>query len=273
MTTAELMQEQVTDTELFKQVMVGVAGQLGLSMDFLRDGNRVVFTGQNEQYELLNYDIGLNTHQSHIRAKNKSLCYELLNKQGVSAIEHFRLEKPEKSIDAIKEMTQKVKEQYSFPLVVKSNFGGGGEDVYFAFNETDLALYIYDMVQRGLTVAISPFYSFTTEYRCTVLDNEVVMSYGKIKPEDSLQHNLSKGAQVIDTPEHLKEEMYSIAIKANKALGLRFSNIDIVDTHEGLKVLEVNDSVALKRVVRNSVDRQREAINAYVKAITALRGD
>lgn len=264
--------ENISDTLLFLDIMQGVAARLGFNLDFLDDGRKVVFSNGEEVYELLNYDIGLNTHQASMKAKDKSMCYEYLSKAGVPAIEHFLIKNPFSFNKSDVEVTLgEVKRKYGLPLVVKQNDGGGGKNVFFVYNDEDLISTVAGLFKRNLDVALSPFYELGIEYRCTVLYDEVLMWYGKEKSENQLKHNLSMGSRVVDVPKHLQEDLYIIAVKAVKALGLRFANVDIVETSEGLKVLEVNNTVTLKRVARCSDERKQEAIDVYVKAIEKLR--
>lgn len=266
----------LSDEELFKNVMQDTATILGLNMEFLYEGWLVRFTKpyeQSERYELLGYDIGLNSSQSSFIAKDKAMCYKYLFEAGVPAIEHFLL-KPNDykySSESAKETLSNVKKNYQFPLVVKQNNGGGGKNILYAFDDLDLTLAIGELSNNHLEISISPYYEFPIEYRCTYLDGEVIMSYGKTKGEN-LQNNLSKGAQVVEVPELLKEPLHDLAIQAGKAIGLRFANIDIVETKTGLLVLEVNASVAQKRVVRHSRELYEQAVNVYVTALSKLIG-
>ncbi|SOC41490.1 ATP-grasp domain-containing protein [Ureibacillus acetophenoni] len=264
----------LSDEELFKNVMQDTATELGLTMEFLYDGWIVRFTNPydpSKRYELLGYDIGLNSSQSSFIAKDKAMCFHYLLEAGVPAIEHFLL-KPKDykySNEDAKVTLAKVKSHYHFPFVVKQNNGGGGKNICFVADDSDLTFAIAEFSSENLEISISPYYDFPIEYRCTYLDGEVLMSYGKTKGEN-LQNNLSKGARVVEVPEHLKEELHAIAIKAGKAVGLRFGNIDIVETNKGLMVLEVNASVAQKRVARYSPELYHQSVNVYVTALRKL---
>ena len=266
----------LSDEELFKNVMQDTAKELGLEMEFLYEGWIVRFTNPinpSERYELLGYDLGLNSSQSSFIAKDKAMCYNYLLEAGVPAIEHFLL-KPNDykfSTEDAKVTLLKVKSNYNFPLVVKQNNGGGGKNICFALDDSDLTFAILELSKDHLEIALSPYYDFPIEYRCTYLDGEVLMSYGKTKGANQ-QNNLSKGARVVDVPEHLKEQLHDLTIRAAKAVGLRFGNIDIVETTKGLLVLEVNASVAQKRVARYSAELYQQSVNVYVTALRRLMG-
>nr|WP_198044799.1 hypothetical protein [Lysinibacillus timonensis] len=267
---------RLSDEELFQNVMQDTAKELGLDMEFLYDGWLVRFTNpynKSERYELLGYDIGLNSSQSSLIARDKAMCFNYLFEAGVPAVEHFLL-KPKDykfSNEEAKVTLLKVKSNYDFPLVVKQNNGGGGKNICFALDDSDLTFAIAELSSDRLEIALSPYYDFPIEYRCTYLDGEILMSYGKTKGEN-LQNNLSKGAQVVEVPELLKEQLHSLAIQAGKAIGLRFANIDIVETTKGLLVLEVNATVAQKRVARHSPELYQQAVNVYVSALRKLMG-
>lgn len=266
----------LSDEALFRNVMLDTAKELEFDMDFLYDGWLVRFTNpynQTERYELLGYDIGLNSSQSSFIAKDKAMCFKYLFEAGVPAIEHFLLKPTDYkfSNETAKETLSNVKSNYHFPIVVKQNNGGGGKNICYAFDDSDLTFAIAEFSSDNLEISLSPYYDFPIEYRCTYLDGEVLMSYGKTKGENQ-QNNLSKGAQVVEVPDSLKEQLHALAIKAGKAIGLRFANIDIVETSKGLMVLEVNASVAQKRVVRHSKELYDQAVNVYVTALKKLIG-
>ena len=82
-----------------------------------------------------------------------------------------------------------------------------------------------------------------------MLDGEVRLAFGKYKRPDMLQHNLSEGAEVVGIPPELDIQMQTLAKQASRAVNSRFCTVDIINTSEGLKILELNGSVTIKRVL------------------------
>lgn len=274
MTKGETKELIEANNNLFKDLMEKVGSSLGLNVDFLADGELVRFYNDSECYEMINYDIGLNTRLSHMKATDKSMGFSYLESNLVPSIEHFLLKNPLTSDIEESEITaviDSVVYNYGFPLIVKPNNGGGGADVTLVENKKELREAVSLLFSKRVEVTLSPFYPFITEYRCTVLDNKVLMSYGKVKASDQLQHNLANGATVVDVPSNLIDTIHNLAIEASKAIGIRFSNVDIVETPTGLRVLEINSGIALKRVIRNSVERTQLAKNVYIQAIKKLK--
>lgn len=264
-------------TDLFHQVMQKVADNLNLNVDFQHEGWKVTFTNKDTQnlqpITLMGYDLGLNNSLSFTIARDKFLCSQTLQEHGIPAVEHTLLSKTSHyTNNDIEQVLTAYRQDMTYPVVIKQNDGGGGKNIYFAFDETQFIINLADLMKKNVQVALSPYYDFNIEYRCTVLDDQVLMSYGKTKG-DNLQNNLSKGAQVVDVPPTLKEEIHALAIQANKALGLRFSNVDIIETKQGLKVLEINGTVALKRVLASSQERFDQAVYAYTEALKLTRGE
>ena len=245
-----IMFENLSDVDILRTVLEQASSNLELELDFQEDGALCYFkvpeTGDKVTY--MGHDFGFNKALNSMFAKNKVMCSEILTRNGVANIDHslfYSKEDHDNQIDVFSLV--------DYPCVLKPTLGGGGKDIYFCNNRNELLhayLKLYNKYDENDThkmVAISPYEEFGNEYRVTVLDNKVLLSYGKTKGENN-QNNLSMGAEIVYVPEELQEDIHALAIKANKALGLRLTNVDIVNTKDGLKVLEVNNTVVLKRI-------------------------
>lgn len=265
------------DSALFTSLMEDVATDLGLVADVKYGGHVVDFKGKGTNESMIAYDIGLNTHKAHLLAKDKENCSTHLLTHGVSVVVHTRLSNGLNGKSSVGGMSnvdllEVVLEHYSFPMVVKDNKGGAGKNVFLVHGLADLVTALSDLMARGLDPCVSKYYDFSTEYRVVVLDGEVMLSFGKRKQDGSFQHNLSSGATVVSLPVELESSVHDLALKATKALRLRFATVDIIETPDGLKVLEVNDSVTLKRVLKYG-EYYRLAHNAYKTALTKVMED
>lgn len=250
--------EETPVEEVYEKVLTKAGHSLGLDVDVRFGGLRTTFTVPETGDKIRYYasDMGFNTSLASYLAKDKVLCSELLTSKGVACIEHniFKVEDFENIYNT-----------HNFPLVIKPTRGGGGKDVYFVNNLTELVK-AYKTIKME-SVAVSPYVSFDVEYRVTVLDGKVLMTYGKTKGDNN-QNNLSKGAQVITTPEHLVPQLSELALKGAEVLGLRSANIDIVLLNGVTPlILEVNNTVALKRVAKTNSEFFYASINAYTQML------
>ena len=263
-----LQLDKLSANDLFQWAMETVAKLHKLDIDYKQEGWNIDFNKEGVTVaRLLSYDFGLNNAQAFTIAKNKALTSRFLTASDVSHVEHHQLTHTSlfNDVDSRK-VFDDFKANNDFPCVVKQSNGGGGKNIYFAYNDFDLVMAIAELKARNAQISLSPYYDFGIEYRCTVLNGEVLMAYGKTKGENQ-QNNLSKGAQVVDVPESLKEDLYALAVKTNNALGLDFTNIDIIDTAGGLRVLEVNGTVTMKRVLCAGHKYIYNTLEVYYKAI------
>lgn len=105
--------------------------------------------------------------------------------------------------------------------------------------------------------------------------NKLDMAYvpkDKEKIEISWKHNLSGGAKpnVLEKGE-LYDRIEKLAIKAGKAMNIKFATIDIIQTKEdSFYVLEVNSGVCTSIFVEQVDGGYEMAKNIYRKALQAL---
>ncbi len=73
-----------------------------------------------------------------------------------------------------------------------------------------------------------------------------VLSQGEIRPL-IWRHNLAAGAvPVLEIPETLRSHLVRLARRALQVLGLRVAAVDIVQTPDGLRVLEINSGIMME---------------------------
>lgn len=111
-------------------------------------------------------------------------------------------------------------------------------------------------------------------------ENDVVIEnrIGGEQPEEVLgngerlnlnwKHNLCRGASpsIIENGP-AASGISELAVKAAKAIGVRFASVDIAQTKEGLKVLEVNSGVMMENFSRLSEQNYMAAKNIYREAV------
>lgn len=83
------------------------------------------------------------------------------------------------------------------------------------------------------------------------------------------RHNLAHGAtaNLLSTDDTRWKEIELIANAARMALGIRFASIDIVETDDGLAVLEVNAGVMMEKFARQSPETWAIAKSIYYNAL------
>lgn len=67
-------------------------------------------------------------------------------------------------------------------VIVKSNIGTCGNEVFKVSNMPDLIDKLDELLQKNSPVCLSPYYHIKNEYRVIILNNEVKLIYGKKRP-------------------------------------------------------------------------------------------
>ncbi len=146
------------------------------------------------------------------------------------------------SLDEAREALKKYKKAVSKPL-----FGYKGRDLHLLTpdNHQDLEYILnkHGMVylQEFLESPVTP-----RDIRVFVVGNEVAGAIYRVAPPGSWISNLSQGGAPLPCP--LTEEMRDLAIRANQAVGTVYSGVDLMETSDGLKVLEVNGTPSGKGI-------------------------
>jgi len=178
----------------------------------------------------------VNSPESILNAKNKFATAVLLKKAGV----------PIPKTGLVTSMTWKnAADGMSFPVIVKKVSGSRGMGVmkFDSYNSLTSFFDFYFKGNRdpqGLLVQEYIRESDATDYRVVVVNGKVIFTMQRKgpDPEKNFRSNVAQGA--IPSAFQADKKMINIAIKANKALGLFYSGVDIMKAKDGYKVLEVN---------------------------------
>ena len=229
------------------------------------------------------YHFPLNLSSVKELCQDKCLTYEVLTAAGVPAAEHLFFPNPVSvaGIDRDSAWNRALSIlDAGKEVVVKNNYGTGGNQVYRVKTEEELKEIVDLIYQRSYAASLSPFYEIRDEYRVVMLDGEPQLTIRKERESRinekgekeylNWKHNLGQGATgiVVEDPEML-EKLYPIAKAAVKALGVRFCSADIIDTPEGLMILEVNAGVMLEHFAGQSEACFNKAKEIYRAAILA----
>lgn len=259
------------DMENYLRVVRKVAENMGMDLVERDGGWSVTFVDKRgNEFNMVMFDLGLNNSLVNRTVSDKSRCYDALVNSGVPAVPHYFYMYPNSTfrtmslLQTMAELNGMLNEYGS--IVVKANNGGAGRDVYMVRNEMELDIVAVDLFSRKESIAVSPLVDYEIEYRVIVLDGEVKMSFGKRRGDD-FKHNLSAGSLVVDVPDYLRDELYALAINAVDSVGARFASVDIVDHVDGLKVLEINGTVTLKRVAAASDKWFERCVSTYESAL------
>lgn len=87
----------------------------------------------------------------------------------------------------------------------------------------------------------------------------------------SWKHNLGHGAKAVELGDGtLKSSLSEVAISCMKALNLNFVSVDIVQSGDGLSVMEINSGVMMESYSRQGEKEYEKAKGIYRKAILRM---
>ncbi|MCR5832857.1 MAG: ATP-grasp domain-containing protein [Candidatus Saccharibacteria bacterium] len=258
---------------MFKIILAELCAELGIKCMNLSDNWVHVLTYKNQTRFIISARFDLNNAASASIADDKVATYSVLNEAKIPAIPHYLVMntgfshgRPFTNLDLLKNPCS------SFPVVVKPNRGNSGRSVTLCNNQTEINNAAMKLIKSEGAACLSPFVDSTYEYRAFFLDGEILYIYRKTRPEGSFRHNLSGGAhpEPIDQDSELYRSLSALASAAGKALGLRFATVDMLETADGPKVLEINQGVCAGIFAKTVPGGKEIAKNIYRKALQKL---
>lgn len=235
-----------------------------------RIGASVTFYGAAvvRQLEMMNV-FCVNDSVSITRARDKLRSLQLLSKKGIGLpITGFA-----HSLDEIKDLIKMVGGP---PLIIKFLEGTQGVGVVLVETskaarsviEAFLGLKVNILVQEYIKEAAG------ADIRCFVVGGDVVAAMKRQAKSEEFRSNLHRGG--IATNADITDEERSMAIRAAHIMGLNVAGVDIVRSHRGPLIIEVNASPGLEGIekatgkdvassiiqfIEKNVDNERELEN------------
>ncbi|ACV24047.1 tetrahydromethanopterin:alpha-L-glutamate ligase [Methanocaldococcus fervens] len=157
--------------------------------------------------------------------------------------------------------------------VLKPIFGCEGEGIVKVKKDSPISvkLNILDEFRKKyktfyIQEFIKPLRNEYRDIRAFVIDDEVVAAMYRVGG-DNWKNNVSQGGRVERC--EITDEIEELSLKAKNALGLFYAGVDLIESEEGLKVLEVNSTpswIGLSKVSKvNIADKLLEKIIQHVK--------
>jgi glutathione synthase/RimK-type ligase-like ATP-grasp enzyme len=230
---------------------------------------------------LVGYHFPLNRSSAKELCQDKSLTYDALRSAGIPAVPHVFVPSVNAGGDPDLEKWRPFLEELietTGYAVVKDNYGTGGNRVFRYDNADEAIAKIAELHKMIYGAAVSPWQEIREEYRVTMLMGEPQLVIRKerrsrILPDGTKQyvewrHNLGLGAVAyrVTDPEIL-EKVEEMAARAAEAVDMRFASVDIIDTKEGLRVLEINAGVMMEHFAGQDEESFETAKAIYRKAL------
>ena len=161
----------------FHQIIQEICIQNGIKFRLLsKDWICFLEKGEESRY-IVGHKFDLNGHGIGNVLDDKYAFYEVLLEKNYPTIVHHIIFR-----NYQQEELQVLFDKYDNSVVVKSNTGTCGNEVFYIQNLEQLFDIVNKLLKKHFSVSICPFYHIKNEYRLIILDNEVKVLYGKSKP-------------------------------------------------------------------------------------------
>ncbi|MDY3118371.1 MAG: RimK family alpha-L-glutamate ligase [Peptoniphilus sp.] len=134
-----------------------------------------------------------------------------------------------------------VEARFGYPMVVKAAKGSFGEQVYLAKDRDDLRA-----LAEGMGTEDFLFQRFIAESagvdKRVLIVGDTILGAIERRNEGDFRANIAAGSMA--RPVELSREEKAIALAAHKEAGLSFSGIDLIDSHEGPLLVEINSNMS-----------------------------
>lgn len=139
-------------------------------------------------------------------------------------------------------------DQFSFPAVIKTLSGSQGVGVMLAENRSSGVSMLDTLRAANIPTLLQQFIAESSgrDIRAFVIGDNVVAAMQRESSTGEFRANIHQGGQAKVL--NLTKEDQDLAVQATKALGLDVAGVDLIETHSGLQVLEVNASPGLEMI-------------------------
>lgn len=192
------------------------------------------------QFELMG-SYSPNPSDAILRARDKLRSHQLLASQGIGLPATVFGDNPDDTVDLLSMLGPP-------PHVIKLNEGTQGAGVMLTEKpsasrsviEALRGLYAHFLVQEFIEEAEG------ADLRCFVVGGRVVASMKRQAPDGDFRSNLHRGGTAVAAKASTAEQ--HTAVRAAQVLGLGIAGVDLIRSHRGPLVLEVNASPGLEGI-------------------------
>ncbi|NVM16457.1 MAG: RimK family alpha-L-glutamate ligase [Candidatus Lokiarchaeota archaeon] len=199
----------------------------------------------------------INSRESLEIASDKFLTSIYLEKHKIPTPRTIVCENPNDALESFEELGGDIvlKPLYGSKGVgiTRINDKGFAENIFYTLSQLHEVFYLQEFIKHP-----------NRDIRILVLGNEAIA--GMYRVSDNWKTNISAGAR--SEPLELSEELTNLAIKAAKITKTEIAGVDIVESEEGLLVLEVNSIpgfTALQNVTE--INLAEEIVSYFLKNI------
>ncbi len=189
-------------------------------------------------------------------ASDKAYQYELFLQAGLGVPYTLKVFNPladarferYKTHSSVEDIIQDVERQFTYPVVVKRNQGSMAQKVYLEIDQTGLKQRLWELCEGSPyfdNVLLVQAFIEGPEYRVVASQDTVLIAYEKRNDLESDSadlnplHQAGGYAERVTRPE-LLQELSEVTRSIAKVIDLGFFGIDVIQSSEGYKILEIN---------------------------------
>lgn len=211
---------------------------------YIRTGDKDVFFSEH-LVEILNKS-GVVTQASsdtYGYESNKFYSMKVLADNGVKCPDSVYTLSPETAIKAA--------DKLGYPVILKTVQGQGGEGVMRVSSENELKPIMDALKSFEQDICLQEYKEHSgTDNRMIVIGDHIV-AYSRSSEGDEWRSNLGAGGERQQA--EITEEMREAALTAARAFGFDMCGCDVIDTDDGIYILEVNGSFGIHEQINEMV--------------------
>ena len=158
------------------------------------------------------------------------------------------------------------------PIVIKLLEGTQGKGVILADSHQSAISIINAFKEMSANILVQEFIkeSHGTDIRCFVVGDKVVAAIKRQAKEGEFRANVHQGGKA--TKVKLSPQERAISVAAAKTMGLKVAGVDLIRSHHGPLVLEINSSPGLEAVEKASGVNIATKIIQYIEKHARPKG-
>lgn len=203
----------------------------------------------------------INSSRSIAESRNKMRCLQILTEAGLMVPSTVLT----RSTQGLRTAVEAVK---GLPVVLKILQGTQGVGVMLVHTPISMGSVIDTLRTLNQDVIIQQFIveGAGRDYRVFVVGNKVVAAMMRTAPQGEFRSNIHRGgeANIVDLP----PSYIQAAVRAAKILGLQIAGVDLMESHGGPLVIEVNSSPGLEGIEKATGLNVAAEIIRHVKSIS-----
>jgi ribosomal protein S6--L-glutamate ligase len=203
-------------------------------------------------------NISINSSQAIAESRNKLRSLQILNQAGLIVPATVMT----RSTHGLRSAVEAVK---GLPVVLKILQGTQGVGVMLVHTPISLGSVIDTLRTLDQDVIIQQFIveGAGRDFRVFIVGDRVIASMMRTAPKGEFRSNIHRGAQA----KHVKlpPKYHESAIRAAQALQLQVAGVDIIESHQGPMIIEVNSSPGFEGIEKATGINVAEKIIQHMK--------